>query len=81
MNLTARERLPDRCQLGVEHAVTTDMDDGQALPPFWDGNAWYVVRRLPDQKTLWRRISLHTTAQAAAQLCGNSSSGRHKPTN
>jgi hypothetical protein len=63
----------------IEHQTTADMDDGQALPPFWDGNAWHVARRLPDQKTLWRRISLHTTEQAAAQLRENSSGGNHQP--
>jgi len=67
----------------IEHQATADMDDGQALPPFWDGSAWHVVRRLPNQQTLWRRIGLQTTqsSTAAAQLCGNSSSGRHQTRN
>jgi hypothetical protein len=58
----------------IEHLTTGDMPDNQPLPPFMDDNAiWHVVRRLPDQKTLWRRISLQTTQQstAAVQLRGN----------
>jgi len=50
----------------IEHTTTADMEDGQALPPFWDGNAWHVVRRFPNQQTLWRRISLQTTQQGSA---------------
>jgi hypothetical protein len=76
--MTARERLPDRCQLGVEHAVTADMDDGQALPPFWDGNAWHVVRRFPNQKTLWRRISLQTTQEGRIFDPRRQNSARHQ---
>jgi hypothetical protein len=50
----------------IEHQTTADMDDGQALPPFWDGNTWHVVRRFPNQKTLWRRIDLTITGQASS---------------
>jgi hypothetical protein len=54
-----------RVMIFIEHQTTSGMDDEQALPPFWEGNAWHVVRRLPDQKTLWRRISLRTRSEAA----------------
>jgi hypothetical protein len=66
----------------IEHQTTADMADYQPLPPFYERDAiWCVVRRLPDQKTLWRRISLQTTQQstAAARSRGNSFSGNHQP--
>jgi hypothetical protein len=62
------EHLPDktsprtiqarsRYALCIEHAVTANMDDGQQLPPFIEDNVvWHVVRRLPNGRTLWRRI-------------------------
>jgi hypothetical protein len=35
------------------------MDDGQPLPsPIEDDIVWRVVHRLPDGKTLWRKIFL-----------------------
>jgi hypothetical protein len=35
------------------------MADGQPLPPFIENAVvWRVVRRLPDGKTLWRKIFL-----------------------
>jgi hypothetical protein len=35
------------------------MVDGQPLPPLIEDDiVWRVVRRLPDGKTLWRKISL-----------------------
>jgi len=47
--------------IAIEHQITADMPDHQPLPPFLDDNAiWCVVRRLPNQQTLWRRISLQT---------------------
>ena len=46
----------------IEHSVTADMPDGQSLPPFIeDGVVWRVVHR-DDGRTLWRRISIQTTA-------------------
>jgi hypothetical protein len=43
----------------IEHLVTADMNDGQPLPPFYERDAiWCVVRRLPDQMTLWRSLFL-----------------------
>jgi hypothetical protein len=46
--------------LRIEHAVTADMPDGQPLPPFIEGNVVsHVVRRLPNARTLWRRIALY----------------------
>jgi hypothetical protein len=62
----------------IEHAATTDMPDGQPLPPFVDDAIWHVVRHFSNQKTLWRRINLQTTqpSTAATQLRGNFPSGR-----
>jgi hypothetical protein len=40
----------------IQHLVTSDMDDGQPLPPLIeDGLIWRVVRR-NGGRTLWRRI-------------------------
>ena len=44
--------------LVVEYAVTVDMDDGQPLPPYVDDGIWRIVRRLPGNRTRWRRIRL-----------------------
>jgi hypothetical protein len=45
--------------LAVEYAVTADMEDGQPLPPLIvDGIVWGVVRRLPGNRTRWRRLWL-----------------------
>jgi hypothetical protein len=42
----------------IERTVTSDMDDGQPLPPLIeDGLVWRIVRRA-DGRTLWRRIFL-----------------------
>jgi hypothetical protein len=62
----------------IEYAVTTNMPDGQPLPPFVDDAISHVVCHFSNQKTLWRRISLQTTqpSTAAAQLHGNFPSGR-----
>jgi hypothetical protein len=44
--------------LVVERTTTTDMDDGQPMPPWIeDGIVWHIVRRA-DGLTQWRRISL-----------------------
>ena len=44
--------------LHIEYCVTSDMPDGQALPPFIeDGVVWHVVRRA-NGRTTWRRIQL-----------------------
>src|SRR5262249_29827119 len=60
--VTARTHHWSPRDLIIEHLITADMPDDQPLPPFMDDNAiWCVVRRFPDQKTLWRRISLQTT--------------------
>jgi hypothetical protein len=43
----------------IEYVDTGDMADGQPLPPYVDdGVVWGVVRRLPDNRTRWRRIRL-----------------------
>jgi hypothetical protein len=44
----------------IDYQTTTDMDDGQPLPPFIDddGAVWRVTRRLPDARTCWCRIRL-----------------------
>jgi hypothetical protein len=43
--------------LHIERAVTADLPDGQACPPYYDGAIWRVVRRT-DGRTIWRRIFL-----------------------
>jgi hypothetical protein len=56
----------------VEHAMTTDMDDGQALPPLiTDGVVWRVVHRLPDGRTYWRRIHLVERIDAGDDSVGD----------
>ena len=51
----------------IEYTDTSDMDDGQPLPPlFVDGVVWRVLRRLHGARTRWRRISL---AEARAAGC------------
>ena len=51
----------------IEHQMTADMPDNQPLPPFLDDNAvWHVVRRFPNQKTLWRRIRLQNAHEFSA---------------
>jgi hypothetical protein len=43
--------------LVIEHTTTHDMEDGQPLPPLIvDGAFWCVVRRLPGNRSCWRRI-------------------------
>jgi hypothetical protein len=52
-------------RLDIQHAVTADMPDGQALPPLIEnGVPWRVVRRA-DGRTLWRRLFLATSAVTA----------------
>jgi hypothetical protein len=52
--------------LVIEHCETTDMPDGQCLPPYMDNGAmWHVVCRL-NNKTLWRRIILKDKSTATA---------------
>jgi hypothetical protein len=52
MRAAATSAMP----LGVELSTTTDLPDGQPLPPPCDCDAvWHVVRR-DDSHTLWRRI-------------------------
>jgi hypothetical protein len=43
--------------LAIEHVTTADMDDGQPLPPFFDGAIWCVVRRA-NNRTFWRSLAL-----------------------
>jgi hypothetical protein len=70
--------------LHIEHAITADMDDGQALPPIIEYDAvWCVVDRSPENKTtLWRRITLQTDtappSPAAARSRGDLFGGRSK---
>ena len=48
----------------IEYVDTGDMADGQPLPPYIDdGVVWGVVRRLPNNRTRWRRIRLSHTGQ------------------
>jgi hypothetical protein len=43
----------------IDRIVTSNMPDGQPLPPYMDNGAiWRVVHPLPSHKTLWRRISI-----------------------
>ncbi len=59
--MTERCRLPNRgssITLAIEHELTMNMPNGQALPPFIeDGVIWHVVYRSPGC-TLWRRLYL-----------------------
>ncbi len=54
---------PISCCMLVEHVVTADLDDGSPVVPGFvdDGIHWACVARLPDARTLWRRISLAET--------------------
>jgi hypothetical protein len=59
MTISTSKKMPT---LVIEHSVTADMPNGQSLPPFIeDGVVWCVVHR-DDGRTLWRRISIQTTA-------------------
>ncbi len=51
-----------RCLLIIEHIVTADLDDGSPVVPGFvdDGIHWACVARLPNARTLWRRIRLST---------------------
>jgi hypothetical protein len=49
----------------IEYAVTNDAPDGQPWPPALD-DGWHLVRDLPDNKTLWRRISLAAATTASS---------------
>jgi len=59
----------------IDHIITSDMDDGQSLPPLIeDGVVWHVVCRLPGARTLWRKISIQITtppSTAAARSRGS----------
>jgi hypothetical protein len=55
--------------LTIEYEITCDMVDGQPLPPYVDdGVVWRVVRRLPDNRTRWRRIRLSLGRSQPPQL-------------
>jgi len=41
----------------IERVITDDAPDDQPWPPTL-GDGWVLVRALPDQRTLWRRITL-----------------------
>jgi hypothetical protein len=57
----------------IDHTITADMPDGQALPPFInDGVVWHVVHPLPGARTLWRKISL----QPSTTLPGGAAAAR-----
>jgi hypothetical protein len=50
----------------IEHVITTDMETGRPLPPLIEnGIIWRVVRRLPNGRTLWRRIALQTDTSSS----------------
>jgi len=40
--------------LVIVHEITGDLPDGRAVPPA-EGGHWALVRRLPNQQSLWRR--------------------------
>jgi hypothetical protein len=48
----------------VEHVVTDLGPDGQPWPPTILMNGWVLVRDLPKQQVLWRRITLRAAAPA-----------------
>jgi hypothetical protein len=50
----------------IDYTITADMPDGQALPPYYDGAVWHVVRQLPGGSTLWRSISIRASARPPA---------------
>jgi hypothetical protein len=52
--------------LVIKHAVTHDMEDGQPLPPYYDGAVWHVLRHQPDHTTLWRSISIRASVPPPA---------------
>ena len=55
-------------KIAIDRVSTTDMDDGQPLPPFMeDGVVWCVVRR-QHGRTLWRRIFLKTGIEQSAAV-------------
>jgi hypothetical protein len=69
----------------IDYVVTADMPNNQPLPPYIDnGVIWHVVRRRPDETTLWRRISIqaNTTklSTAAARSRGHFLGGRSNNT-
>jgi hypothetical protein len=41
----------------IECEITDDAPDGQPWPPTGLGAGWWLVRQLPNRRTLWRRIS------------------------
>ena len=50
----------------IEHVVSADLDDGSPVVPGFvdDGIYWACVVRLPNARTLWRRIYLAETRSA-----------------
>jgi hypothetical protein len=64
----------DLMSIVIEHAVTVDMEDGQVLPPFIEDDVvWHVVRRLPNTRTLWRRIVLRAETLPTPRRTGDQS--------
>jgi hypothetical protein len=52
----------------IEYVDTADMADGQPLPPNLDDDVvWWMVRRLPDNRTRWRRIRLSSQLSQPAR--------------
>jgi hypothetical protein len=49
----------------IEHAVTNLGPDGQPWPPTTLMDGWVLVRDLPKQQVLWRRITLCDPARPA----------------
>jgi hypothetical protein len=43
--------------LQIEREITDDALDGQPWPPGL-GEHWWLVKRLPSHRTVWRRIFL-----------------------
>jgi hypothetical protein len=66
--------------LRIEHATTSDMPDGQALPPYIeDGVIWHVIDRYPENNTTrWRRISLIRASASPPSPRGPSLGGTTK---
>jgi hypothetical protein len=51
----------------ITRETTDDFPDGRACPPVDDlGRLWVLVRHLPDQRSMWRSISINPHDRHAA---------------
>jgi hypothetical protein len=61
--------------LHIERAVTADLPDGQACPPYYDGAIWHVIRRA-DGRTTWRRLYLKSSPVVTARRAASAGQTR-----